>query len=479
MTASLGSLLLLLALVVRLPLLTQSLWYDEVWRTRVVLSGERAWEILTRDVHAPLYNAFMALWIRLAGDSELSIRIPSLLAGLGTIALVHAWCRRRLGIGAARRIAAWLLVTPFLVWWSTQAKNTAFTLFFTTWALIAVDTLVRERTGRAVLLGAAAGALAIWTDLQSLLALIPAWGVGGVVMLRHGHSGHRLSRVGPLVLSATGTLLLSAPLLILKATQIEHLTRDYLGYLGPLQILRLLAVHLTTGEALALTKPWKLAALLVLTPAAGLSLAWGVRSLRRAHAAWMPLAALAGPVLLLWVVSEALVTSGSQVRVYQPRNLVVILPWFAVLLLAGDGMRARVVAWLWVVLAAGSSVLMITLRRDAVTVDVPNPAWREFARFVNESPGTRQRVGVVSPTPLLPLRYYAPALDSDVIPPGVDPNREALRLLNERGWDQVWVVSADHWLPIAPHEAEAHGPIARWRGLRAWRHDRTGLDADY
>jgi uncharacterized membrane protein len=77
-----------LALLFRLPNLLESVWYDELWATRLKLFslGQLA-DVALSDVHPPAYPAFMFVWIRVFGDSELAIRAPSLLFGLGTVVL--------------------------------------------------------------------------------------------------------------------------------------------------------------------------------------------------------------------------------------------------------------------------------------------------------------------------------------------------------------------------------------------------------
>src|SRR3954468_15698820 len=55
----LWSLLLGLSLALRVPGLFESLWFDEVYRTFVVLRDDIMKDLLLHDVHNPLYNAFM------------------------------------------------------------------------------------------------------------------------------------------------------------------------------------------------------------------------------------------------------------------------------------------------------------------------------------------------------------------------------------------------------------------------------------
>src|SRR6478609_6680555 len=79
------------ALLLRLGPLTESIWYDEWCRTAGWLNADNVNAILWRDVHNPLYNALMYAWINAFGDSEISIRVPSLLMGLVSAGVFAAW----------------------------------------------------------------------------------------------------------------------------------------------------------------------------------------------------------------------------------------------------------------------------------------------------------------------------------------------------------------------------------------------------
>ena len=73
-------LLLAVAVLARLPYFNESLWYDEVWYTLSRLNEDTLMRVLFHDVHPPLYPVLMKGWIELFGDSEISIRLPSLFS---------------------------------------------------------------------------------------------------------------------------------------------------------------------------------------------------------------------------------------------------------------------------------------------------------------------------------------------------------------------------------------------------------------
>lgn len=153
--------LALVGVVLRVPRLTHTIWFDEAFRTFVVMKPDVIRSLLLHDVHNPLYNAFMYGWIRVFGDSEVSIRVPTLLAGSGMIVIVWWWLRERFGPLQAWWATAFLTLNPVHIWYSCEAKNNMFTVFFVTLTLWRLDVLARTRTARHVALAAIAGALAI------------------------------------------------------------------------------------------------------------------------------------------------------------------------------------------------------------------------------------------------------------------------------------------------------------------------------
>lgn len=80
--------ILLTALVLRILPLNQSLWLDEA--INVTNARDRGVvDLITNyaqgDFHPPLFHPLLHYWIMFAGDSEIAVRLPSLLAGLITI----------------------------------------------------------------------------------------------------------------------------------------------------------------------------------------------------------------------------------------------------------------------------------------------------------------------------------------------------------------------------------------------------------
>lgn len=112
----------------------QSLWRDEVdtirfssWAFRDLISG------LTQQGHnGPLFFLLVRPWRILTGDSEFALRYPS--AALGTLAIpVGYTLARRLGFSRRAGLLLGLLLatSPYLVWYSQEAK-----MYTLLWAVV-------------------------------------------------------------------------------------------------------------------------------------------------------------------------------------------------------------------------------------------------------------------------------------------------------------------------------------------------------
>lgn len=121
--------ILILALVLRLVNLNQSLWLDEAVQA-ITAKGPflGLFSELRGDFHPPLYHLLMWLWVRIFGLSEMVLRLPSVIFGVATVWVVYKIVRSwELGIG---RIAAIFLATaPFHIYYSQEARPYALVAF--------------------------------------------------------------------------------------------------------------------------------------------------------------------------------------------------------------------------------------------------------------------------------------------------------------------------------------------------------------
>lgn len=414
------------SLALRWPGMTRSIWFDECCRTFVLLNRETLIARLFHDAHNPLYNAFMYPWISVLGDSEVSIRLPSLLAGYASLAVLCWWIARRLGaVGSPEQtagapdastrardraeaaatsggrapingrdlawcVAAWMLVSPVHVWYSTEAKNTMFVLAFAILIPVCYDWLVRRCASHAekgavpLLAAIAAGTCSIATNFLGVLVLAPVWAWS----IRQARCGGRRS-VSRVVIAIAATLGLCAPLVLFKAAHTHELWRDYLTPFRVRECVELLGSEFLCGNAIVLQEVSRTAPALVgFAVAAPLLVLGAVRLRRQARGrmvvSWF-IAGLAGMALASLVIDAT--TAGHDKFIYQPRNLLIIFPAYATMLMAGALSLPR--RWMRRGVAGGligvnlvASVLMITVYRDDKTVLMRNIDWREATRLI-------------------------------------------------------------------------------------------------
>jgi 4-amino-4-deoxy-L-arabinose transferase-like glycosyltransferase len=141
----------------------QSLWIDEVltWSSAGI-GRPLPWRDLLDNVHGPLYTLVIHLWGGLAGDSEWALRLPSALFGTALVPATAWLASRWLGRETAGP-AGWLAAgSPFLVWYSQEARNYSLLLLAVTLSGVALLSLSREIRARGIagyLAGAGLGLL--------------------------------------------------------------------------------------------------------------------------------------------------------------------------------------------------------------------------------------------------------------------------------------------------------------------------------
>ncbi|MFO0856035.1 MAG: glycosyltransferase family 39 protein [Phycisphaerales bacterium] len=484
------ALLAVVWLALRLPLLFRSIWFDEAFRTFVVLNPASIRDLLLHDVHNPLYNAFMYGWIRVFGDSEPSIRVPTLLAGAGVIGIVWVWCKSHWGERAAWWSAAWLVVNPVHVYYSCEAKNNMVTVLFAALALWRWDVMARALTARNVVLASLAGALAIWTDFQSLLVL-PAVCVAWIVLLTRDSTRRRAWVTAAICVGAT--LVLTAPLLLFKAKNLDDLDRNYLRYFHVHEPVRLVLVYFSTGNGLWVTTRgnWPGAAL-TFAPLVLPSLIVGWLAVRKVSAGRVVLISLLAPVVITFVGGEVAKLFNPDLHIYQERNLLVMMPGLAIVLGVGmAGLRKQFFVWLsrWGLLVLGlvSSIAILTWNSERGTVmRLGRADWRSAAAVIREQERHERTLiaedhvtVVVSRTPLLAMRYYMPSDNFVELKPRSESAAEEViaevrEAMAGRGAGVCWLIVCEDWSPLTEEEMGAIRrefvveEAGRGRGILVW-----------
>jgi mannosyltransferase len=113
----------LAAFALRVGLAHGDLWGDEAASTMLSLRplGEMLRTLASAEPHPPLFPLLLKAWIRLAGTEEVALRFPSIAAG--TLAVpVAAALGRDLGPRVGATAALLVAISPFLLWYTTEAR---------------------------------------------------------------------------------------------------------------------------------------------------------------------------------------------------------------------------------------------------------------------------------------------------------------------------------------------------------------------
>ncbi|MEO6596416.1 MAG: glycosyltransferase family 39 protein [Planctomycetota bacterium] len=416
----------LLALLLRLPLLGRSIWFDEACMSHQRIgTWPQLLATLYVDVHPPLYVVFMHFWNAAFGDSEWSMRLPPLLAGLASIPLLY-WCGERL---AGRKAALWaallLCLSPVHIWYSAEARLYAPMVASTLLAIGTFDRLLADSPRRWWLAPLHLANLAVMLSLHYYLAVYVAL-LGTLAPLVARGFTAPARRI--MLWHGIGILLLGAFVAIKRAVGHLETSQDYLRALTPMELFRFMLDWCWCGHTLivgdhrvehvAAYAQQGLGALLAMI---GLGRLWFVRRLHP-RGFLVPIALLTLPVFLMVVAALGFE------RTYLERSVLPALPF--VFLLAGSGLAAlprlaHPIAGLCVLLlAAASLVALYSYQDDRWTVYKPNSDWRAAATYLgSEIHGGASGRPVFTSTPNpRPLSYYdARIQDVKNLSPAADP----------------------------------------------------------
>ncbi len=122
---------LVLGLVLRLISINQSLWLDEA--TTALVARMSLFDIFSKflpgDFHPPLYYLLIKIWVFFFGSSEVSLRLPSVIFGLGTVVFVYLISDCLFGKLVAN-IASFLTATSgLLIYYSQETRMYSLTTF--------------------------------------------------------------------------------------------------------------------------------------------------------------------------------------------------------------------------------------------------------------------------------------------------------------------------------------------------------------
>jgi mannosyltransferase len=475
--------LLLLALALRLPNLTESMWYDEVqYSTRLVSSSAaRLWRFVTSGLPSPLYPAGMFLWTGVFGESELAVRVPSLAAGLASIALTWVVARRIGGPATAALAGLFLCFSPAHIWYSQEATPYMTMVCFLLAAMAAWPHLVKE--GRS---NAEAGGSARWYLLYAgsfVAAALTHYVVAVFLLPLTILALWAEPRARRRLLVANAAIALVIALVVGFKYLRGGVPTGGLGYLRPFTLFEwwmlffnwclhgnsLWQVNPYSAETEYLLQAPGLLALQIACAVVVLRGLWAGRP-DEAGPRWELAACLFTLPVVMWILTVA-----GRDEMYIERYLLAVLPFFAIALASGatawshPPLRAASAAF--VVLLAAGSFAAYTARSDEWTVYKQNPDWRSAVRYLRSQPGDPARARVVAATGLSDIIFY---VRRDL--PGSRRasrfNRGQLRAWAEGGTvDTVYFLDNLYWRSRAERALVdlKRSPHVRWVSLQRFK----------
>jgi 4-amino-4-deoxy-L-arabinose transferase-like glycosyltransferase len=416
--------ILMLALIVRIPGLTESLWYDEIWYSQTFFADPVAMSfLLWKDVHPPSYPLILLAWTDLFGDSEIAVRIPSFLFGMASLVLMWFMARRWVGPQLALLSIALMALSPPHIWYSHENKVNMMVLLFTLYSVWLYWRASETRHFRDWVVATMVLIIALYTHAYA----VP---VAAVIFLWLGWlSIADRSLVKPLLISGLVIATVFLPLVLFKLGLGSELSRGYLRQLSLGELYKLLLIWLPSGNTLRTISPYSSFSKLVEQPwpyfliEAFFAFLLGRGMFlfgRRATAdGWLtpatnPASTHFARLVLLWFLVPLVFTVAGSLfteHFYIERNLLVILPPFILILAAGadisppSWVRAALFIGL-VMLALVATVNLRIFKTDEWTVYKYKPDWRSAVSYLTEESRLNDPMWVLVTTPTESISYY-------------------------------------------------------------------------
>lgn len=315
--------LTLLALVLRLPGLGQSFSFDEAYGVSNLLDrplGDMLSALPRSESSPPLHYLAAWAWGNVFGLGEVGVRSLSLLAGAATVPVAYLAGREVSGVRAGLVAAALAAVSPFLVFYSQEARAYALLTLLGALSFWLFARALRRPSGWSLGLWAVSAALALATHYFAgfLVAAEAVW------LLAAG----RRSRP---VLAAVGAVLLAALALLPLALRQADARTGWIGETAVTTRARQTVTQFVTGEIDPISN--EALALVLVVGALGLAFVLHGRVRAALHAARVPLG-VGGAALLVPLALDLL---GAHYLI--ARNAIAALP----VLLVGLGAVLAVV----------------------------------------------------------------------------------------------------------------------------------------
>jgi mannosyltransferase len=170
-------LILVIAFFLRFIAINQSFWLDEAINVNNAANLSLKSLVLDyslSDFHPPLFHILLRGWILLFGSSEIAVRMPSLIFGIGTVFVTYL-IGKKLFEGKTALIAATLLATaPLHVYYSQEARMYMLAAFLTSLSVYFFISIINKDNLRFWIGFIVSSALMLYSDYLPYL-LIPMY----------------------------------------------------------------------------------------------------------------------------------------------------------------------------------------------------------------------------------------------------------------------------------------------------------------
>ncbi len=160
--------------VVRLAVLHDSLFADEL-STYWIISGRGLGGVISTvhtdaEITPPLFFVLSWLTTRLDLSAEM-LRAPSFIAGVATIPLVYVVGSRAVGRSAALLAAALTTLSPFMIYYSAEARGYALMVALSILSTLAMLVVLEDRRARWWVLYGASSCAAVYSHYTAVFVL--------------------------------------------------------------------------------------------------------------------------------------------------------------------------------------------------------------------------------------------------------------------------------------------------------------------
>jgi hypothetical protein len=226
--------LVVIGLAIRMVAM-RSIWVDEaisIHQAHMSLGGMLD-NLRTTDRHPPLH--YLILWgvIRLFGDGEMAVRMPSILASAALIPTLFVLGRelfdRRTGLVAAGLAT----IAPLIVWYGQEARNYALFMLLGALALLALVKVLQTGRTRWWIAYAALTIALLYTHYFALIPIAIQQIIFAVAAWKRAHAGLPVRRlmIG-IWLTWLALLIAAAPLASFAVDQFSHSQQAGMGFGG-------------------------------------------------------------------------------------------------------------------------------------------------------------------------------------------------------------------------------------------------------